>query len=106
MVRPGEDKWCQPRDWELFNPKWAPSLGLPQIRCLREPMKYGTADRIRVASELHGNASAQAHAMFVISKSGTDFTPWSTYRNQTHLPFVGKDFELKTGHNRAGEWSK
>lgn len=45
-----------------------------------------------------------SHAAFVISKNGTDFTPWTAFKTGTYLPHVGKDFTLVTGHKYAGLW--
>lgn len=45
-----------------------------------------------------------SHAAFVISKGGTDFTPWTAFTKGYYLPHVGKDFTLVTGHPRANLW--
>jgi hypothetical protein len=49
---------------------------------------------------------ANAEAAFHISKSGTDWSPWSTFNNNLHLPYVGQTYLIKTGHPHAGDWSK
>lgn len=85
--------------------KWGPSVGLTQIRSLRDPAAWGAADRWRVADKLR-DPGFNAQAAFAISKQGTDFTPWTMYRNGLWKPHKGLDFEPRTGHPRAAEWSK
>lgn len=58
---------------------------------------------MRVA-ELLRDPGYASKAAFEISKQGTDFTPWSAFKNETYLPHVGKDFTLITGHKYAGMW--
>lgn len=84
--------------------KWGPSIGLTQIRSLRNPNAWGPADRWRVADKLRDPAY-NAAAAYVISKQGKDFTPWTMYRNNKYLPHKGLDFEVKTGHPKADQWS-
>lgn len=91
-------------DLGLVNAEWGPSIGLFQIRSLRDPSSGNLADTLRVASKLE-DPVYNAHAAFVISKQGTDWTPWSTFKNGAYLPHKGKDFEIKTGHVDAGRWN-
>jgi hypothetical protein len=46
----------------------------------------------------------QAAAAYAISKDGTDFTPWSVFRSGSYLPHKGKDYVIRTGHERAHLW--
>jgi hypothetical protein len=92
-------------DLTLIDEKYGPSIGLTQTRALRNPRIWGTADRWRIASLLL-NPQYNAVAAYWISKQGADFTPWTMFRNDKYLPHKGLDFEIKTGHPRAGEWSK
>ena len=92
-------------DLDKVDPKWGPSISHFQIRSLREPELWGPLDRVRVAELLRDPVYA-TKAAFVISKGGTDFTPWSAFKSGSYLPFVGKDYTLVPGHPRAGDWSK
>jgi coproporphyrinogen III oxidase len=92
-------------DLGLIDEKYGPSIGLTQVRSLRNPHAWGVADRWRVARLLQ-NPDFNAEAAWWISKGGTDFTPWTMFRNGMWKPHAGLDFEIKTGHPRAGEWSK
>lgn len=92
-------------DLTLIDEKYGPSIGLTQVRSLRDPRIWGTADRWRIASLLR-DPLFNAVAAYWISKGGTDFTPWTMFRNDKYLPHKGLDFEIKTGHVRAAEWSR
>ncbi len=92
-------------DLALIDETYGPSIGLTQTRALRNPRIWGTADRWRVARLLL-DPWYNAVAAYWISKGGTDFSPWTMFRNGMWLPHRGLDFEIKTGHPRAGEWSK
>lgn len=83
--------------------KYGPSISHFQIRALHNPDAWGPLDKVRIAEKLRDPVFA-SHAAFVISKNGTDFTPWSAFKNGTYLPHVGKDFTLVTGHRYAGLW--
>lgn len=83
--------------------KWGPSVGLWQIRTLRDPAAWGGNDRLRDLDELR-DPVAQARAAFAISKGGTDWTPWSTWRNGSHTAYLEHDLELRTGHAEAPRW--
>lgn len=91
-------------DLDKLDEKWGPSISHFQIRALRDPNAWGPLDKVRVAEKLRDPEYA-TYAAWVISKQGTDFTPWSAFKDKTYLPYVGKDFRLVTGHPRAGEWS-
>lgn len=84
--------------------KYGPSVGVCQVRSLRNPRTWGTADRWRVARLLR-DPWYNAVAAWWISKSGTDFTPWTMFRNGLYKPHKGVDFEIQTGHVRADMWS-
>lgn len=85
--------------------KYGPSIGLTQVRALRNPRIWGVPDRWRIASLLR-NPEFNAVAAYWISKQGTDFAPWTMYRTGAWLPHRGLDFELRTGHPRAADWAK
>jgi hypothetical protein len=91
-------------DLGLIDAKWGPSLGLPQIRTLRNPYIWGPLDRWRDAVKLRDPAF-QAAAAWAISKQGTDFTDWSVFNHGTYLPRKGVDYPLRVGHSRAAQWA-
>ena len=85
--------------------KYGPSISHFQIRALRDPNAWGPLDRVRIADKLRDPVYA-SHAAFVISKGGTDFTPWSAFKSGSYLQHKGRDFALVTGHPLAGEWNR
>jgi hypothetical protein len=90
-------------DITLVDAKWGPSVGLPQVRTLRNPYVWGPLDRWRDATKLRDPAF-QAAAAFALSKQGTDFTPWSVFKSGAYLPRKGLDYPLRAGHSRASSW--
>jgi hypothetical protein len=90
-------------DLALVDTKWGPSIGLTQIRSLRDPSSGNAADTWRVASKLQ-DPVYNAQAAWEISNHGTDFSLWSTFSHGTYLPYAGKDFECRTGHPDADKW--
>lgn len=89
--------------WYAVNPKWGASIGWFQIRSLRDPMSGNAADRLRVAEKLRDQLY-NAKAAFAISKGGTDFSPWTVYREDIYKQYLDKDYQLRTGHARADDW--
>lgn len=81
-------------------------MSYEQIRTLRDPMSGNAADRWRVASKLRDPVYA-AQAAWVISKQGTDFTPWSAFKSRDYEKHVipGGDYQLVPGHPDAEKWS-
>lgn len=101
-------------DWRIITPteptydpvaaaKWGPSIGPFQNRALLYPHVWGALDHVREVYALL-DPIYNAHAAFVISKGGTDWSPWSTFRNGTYLPFVGQDRPLRIGHPQRDKW--
>lgn len=74
-------------DLNLQTEKWGPSVGLWQIRSLRNYQLYTGADAMRNESKLK-DPYYNAQAAFAISKNGTDFKPWSTYTNNDYTKFT------------------
>lgn len=74
-------------DISLQNDKWGPSVGLWQIRTLREPENYYHPDTLRVYDELFDPAK-NAEAAYAISKHGTDFSPWSTFIDNKYREYL------------------
>ena len=91
--------------WWIINTTYGASEGWFQIRSIRPtytgPMN--AADKLRVASLLR-DSEYNAHAAFVISNGGTDWSKWSTFVHGTYEKFLDVDYELKTGHARAADW--
>lgn len=66
-------------------------------------MSGNAADRWRIAFALR-HPDFNATAARVISKDGTDFSLWSTFKNGTYKQFLDLDYELRTGHPNADRW--
>jgi len=92
-------------DLTLVDAKWGPSISHFQIRSLRDPTAWGLTGVWRDAERLHSDPLFATKAAFAISKGGTDFTPWSVYKNGTYLQWKGQDYLLRTGHSRADQWN-
>ena len=90
--------------WWLRNPKWGCSVGLTQIRTLRDPTAYSAIDRWRDAEKLK-DPYYQGAATWALSKGGTDFTPWSVFVHGTYEPYVGVDYYVWVGHSEAAKWN-
>lgn len=75
-------------DVSLENNTWGPSVGVFQIRTLKQQTGRGTD---RDIAALQGNLSAQAKAAYHISSSGRDFTPWSTYTSGKYQQYYSSD---------------
>lgn len=74
-------------DKDLVNDKWGESIGLFQIRSLKDPNAYGGADRLRVKEELFDPVQ-NAKVAYEISKKGQDWTPWSTFTNDAYKKYL------------------
>jgi hypothetical protein len=74
-------------DVHLQNDKWGPSVGLFQIRSLKDWKKYN--DPYRDAKRLP-NPNYNAQAAFKKSKGGNNWSPWTTYNQGTFLKHLGE----------------
>lgn len=74
-------------DQKLADDKWGNSVGLFQVRSLRDPSKYKGADALRDAAKLE-DPIFNARAAWAISKQGKDFTPWTTFNEGTYLDYM------------------
>jgi len=74
-------------DISLQNAKWGPSVGLFQIRSLKNWKKYN--DPYRDASKLQDPAY-NIEAAYSKSKHGTNFKPWSTYTGGAFIKHLGE----------------
>lgn len=74
-------------DVSLQNNTWGPSVGVWQIRTLKQ--QTGTGGDRDIAA-LQGNIGRQAQAMANISNAGTNWTPWTTYTRGTYQKFMGQ----------------
>lgn len=81
------------------------SVGWFQNRALWYPHKWGQLDHVREIYALL-NPFYNTIAALRISKGGTDFTPWTVFRSGTWEQFDDKDYTLRSGHVRAGEWRR
>ena len=79
-------------DKALANSKWGPSIGLFQIRSLRNPARYGGLDKYRVASKLF-NPMYNAALAYRLYKAG-GFGAWSTYKSGAYKRHLGKDMRI------------
>jgi hypothetical protein len=73
-------------DVALQDAKWGPSIGLWQIRSLKEQSGTGGP---RDATRLK-DPRFNAQAMRAISGNGQSFNPWSTYKDGAYKKQIGK----------------
>lgn len=71
----------------LQDSKWGPSVGLWQIRSLKNPSAWPYPDNMRDATKLT-DPVYNAQAAYAISKKGNDFSPWSTFVNKTYQTYL------------------
>jgi hypothetical protein len=74
-------------DVKLANDKWDASIGLFQVRSLRNPEKYSKADKLRIKDKLF-DPVYNAKVAYEISKKGKDWSPWSTYNDNSYKEFL------------------
>jgi hypothetical protein len=74
-------------DQKLANDKWDASIGLFQVRSLKNPEKYNKADKLRIKDKLF-DPIYNAKVAYEISKKGQDWTDWSTYNDDTYKKFL------------------
>lgn len=73
-------------DESLANATWGPSIGLSQVRSLRNQTNTGQArDASRLADPLFNLKSA-----FAISAGGTNFKPWSMFTNGGYKTYLDR----------------
>jgi len=91
--------------WFVVNTKWGPSIGWFQVRALDDPTLWPPPDSLRIAERLR-DARYAAQVAFEIWKKDGNFLKWSVFKSGAYKEFLDMDYELRTGHPRAGEWSK
>lgn len=74
-------------DLALQNTTWGPSIGLYQIRTLKADTGTGG---MRDIATLTGDDLRQAQAAYAISRSGTDFTPWTVYTSGAYRQYLSQ----------------
>jgi hypothetical protein len=74
-------------DKKLANNKWDASIGLFQVRSLKNPEKYSKADKLRIKDKLF-DPIYNAKVAYEISKKGKDWTDWSTYNDDSYKEFL------------------
>lgn len=73
-------------DENLEDEKYGPSVGLWQIRSLRAQLGTGgERDALRLVEP-----AFNAKSMASISKGGSDFSPWTCFRNGDYLMYLGR----------------
>lgn len=85
-------------DVSLQDDKWGPSVGLWQIRSLREPSEYHYPDTLRIYEELF-DPYKNAEAAYAISRHGENFTPWSTYTNNAYRQYLNEVIALVSNND-------
>lgn len=75
-------------DIKLQTEKWGPSVGLWQIRSLKNPEKYNFPDNHRIYEKLF-NPQFNADVAFSISL-GFNFSAWSTFTNNKYREFINE----------------
>ena len=71
-------------DEDLADDKWGPSIGLWQVRSLRAHLGSGQE---RDANRLHDPAF-NGQSMMAISSRGSDWNPWSVFRNGRYRQYL------------------
>lgn len=74
-------------DLSLQNDKWGPSVGLWQIRSLKNSQKYDGSDKFRDYDKLF-DPQYNAIAAYEISGHGSNFGAWSTFVNNAYLQYI------------------
>lgn len=77
-------------DIAIQTPKWGPSVGLFQIRSLKDPSGYPERDGGKLMDPMFNARSA-----YKISNGGTNWKPWSAYTNGSYRKFLGKDTKIQ-----------
>jgi hypothetical protein len=84
----------RPGDVNLQTKKWGPSLGMFQIRSLKRWQDYN--DPKRDGKRLI-DADFNAQSAFKISKGGTNWKPWSTYKDGSFLKYIDDAHRVQAG---------
>lgn len=74
-------------DKDLVDNKWDESIGLFQIRSLKDPSAFSEVDKLRQKDKLF-DPVYNAKAAYQISKKGEDWTPWSTFTNNAYKKYL------------------
>lgn len=77
-------------DIGLQNDKWGPSVGMWQIRTLKNPGDYSGIDVRRDINEIGGSQNAQnnANVAYLLSKQGTSFRDWSVFTSGAYKNYL------------------
>lgn len=74
-------------DKGLVDEKWNESIGLFQIRSLKNPNDYSEEDKLRVKEKLF-DPIYNIKAAYAISKQGKDWSDWSTFEDKTYRDYL------------------
>jgi len=69
-------------DTTITDDKWGPSIGLMQVRSLKNPSAYSGADAMRIADKLTDPAYNLRVSRAIYMAAGGKFTDWSTFNNR------------------------
>jgi len=86
-------------DEDLVNDKWNESIGLFQIRSLKNPEQFSGSDKLRVREDLFDPIN-NAKAAYAISKQGTNWTPWTTFTKGTYKNYMGEQSSRSNMRNK------
>lgn len=77
-------------DVGLQTEKWGPSVGMWQIRTLKNPRDYTGIDARRDINEIGGSQNAQnnANVAYLLSKGGTSFRDWSVFTSGAYRNYM------------------
>lgn len=81
-------------DTTLVTSKWGPSIGLWQIRSLRNPTAFGGVDRLRDAAKLRDPVYNAETARAIYLDRGKSFRDWSVYTTQIYRANLPRAREL------------
>lgn len=82
-------------DKDLVNNKWGESIGLFQIRSLRNPSEYSGADTLRDREKLF-DPIYNAKAAYEISRQGKNWSAWTTYTSGAYEKYMSEGITSTT----------
>jgi hypothetical protein len=81
-------------DLGLQTSTWGPSVGVWQVRTLKEQTGTG---QDRDLAALNGNLDRQAKAAYAISSGGTNYSPWSVFTSGKYQQYLSQAESVSTG---------
>lgn len=77
-------------DLALVNTTWGPSVGLMQIRTLKPPYDAPEPYRSFLILNALKNPETNLKAAYKISKAGTSWNAWSTYKDNSYKKYLAE----------------